>query len=137
MPGNLAAANPQTVLPGALCSAFQRSDEYHGQFNVYKDGTSQRAVLVDSGRASWSITQKLTPAMAAALTEFFLDRDGSKEPFYFYDPYDVVAGTAIGSNYDSGGVNEQGRFVVRFKQDLKSTVQRQLPTGAFELIEVA
>ena len=42
----------------------------------------------------------------------FLDpAAGGLNPFYFYDPFDVLPGAQIGSNFDATGDNTQGRVI--------------------------
>jgi hypothetical protein len=85
MPGSVALAVPATVLPHNLCKAFSASREYAVAANQYKNGESQRAVLVATSRKSWVQSRRLTPAELTALRNFYLARNGSTEAFYFYD----------------------------------------------------
>ena len=57
--------------------------------NEYKNGESQRSVQAATSRKKWSVTKRLTPSQLAALRTFYDARNGTHEPFYFYDPYDT------------------------------------------------
>jgi hypothetical protein len=59
------------------------------------------------------MAKRLTPTALVALRNFFDARNGSTEPFYFYDPYD----TNPKFSYDPTGVATVGRYIVRFNGD--------------------
>lgn len=110
MPGSVANAAPATVLPNSLCKAFSHAREYAVAENQYRNGESQRAVLVATSRKSWTQSRRLTPAELAILRAFYLARKGSTEAFFFYDVHD----TSPKFSYDPTGVKAQGRYIVRF-----------------------
>lgn len=117
MPGNVSNAAPATVLPQSLCTAFQHSRSYPVRANEYADGTAQRDVLALSSRKIWQLAKRLTATDLATLRDFYEARGGTKEAFYFYDPYNPGTGSAVGSNYDPTGTETQGRHVVCFTGD--------------------
>ncbi len=110
MPGSISNAAPTTVLPYSLCKAFSHSREYAVVENEYRNGESQRGWLTETSRKRWSTQRRLTPAQLEAFREFYDDRKGPQEPFYFYDPWD----TNPKFSYDPTGVETIGRYVVRF-----------------------
>lgn len=110
MPGSVGNAAPTTVLPWSLCRAFSHSREYVVVENEYRNGESQRGRLTETSRKSWSTQRRLTPAQLEAFRDFYDDRKGPQEPFYFYDPWD----TNPKFSYDPTGNETIGRYVVRF-----------------------
>lgn len=120
MPGYLLPATPVGVMPSSLCTAFSESRSFPVLSQVYKDGYAERGLITDSVNPAvslkvWKLTKKLTPAAWATLKTFI---EGHLSPlptaFYYYNPFDVAPGYAIGSNYDSTGSNIQGRYVCSF-----------------------
>ena len=55
MPGSVQNAAPMTVLPQNLCRAFVHAREYALLENEYRNGESQRALLVATSRKRWSL----------------------------------------------------------------------------------
>lgn len=78
--------------------------------NEYKNGESQRGLLVATSRKSWKISRRLTSAALATLRAFWDARKGPTEPFYFYDVWE----TDPQFSYDPTGIELVGRYVVRF-----------------------
>jgi hypothetical protein len=112
MPGNIANAAPASVLPQSLSSAFVHTREYP-VINEYRNGESQRSAQAANSRKKWNLTQRLTPAQFAALRTFYHARNGTREPFYSYDPYE----TNPKFSYDPTGAAATARYTVRFKTD--------------------
>lgn len=81
----------------------------------YHDGTVERSLVQDGVNAPrparvWVLGKRLTTAQLSALLTFWeVTVGGGLRPLYFYDPYGVLSGHAIGSNYDATGVSTQGR----------------------------
>ena len=114
MPGSVLNAAPATVLPPSLCKSFVHERAYPLIENEYKNGESQRSVQATTSRKRWRLTKRLTPAVLQTLRTFYEARNGSTEPFYFYDPYD----TSPKFSYDPTGVATVGRYTVRFNSDV-------------------
>ena len=110
MPGSVQNAAPSTVLPQSLCRAFTHERAYPLIENEYKNGESQRSVLATNSRKRWRLTKRLTPAALQTLRTFYDARNGTTEPFFFYDPYD----TNPKFSYDPTGQVTTGRYTVRF-----------------------
>ena len=118
MPGSVSNAAPGTVLPPALASAFTRVEEYPVLRNEYPSGDSARAALSESSRVRWRLARRLTAAAMTALRQFYEDRQGPLEAFFFDD--------------------EDGlRRVVRFAGDWNQTLRLGRGEVSFELIEIA
>jgi hypothetical protein len=109
-PGSVQSAAPVTVLPLSLCKSFVHERAYPLIENEYKNGESQRSVLATNSRRRWRMAKRLAPVALVALRNFFDARNGSAEPFYFYDPYD----TNQRFSYGPTGVATVGRCIVRF-----------------------
>lgn len=112
MPGSVANAAPATVMPWSLSRAFVRSQEYPVLADEYKNGESDRSRLADTSRKSWRLTKRLTAAALEELRLFYYARNGAREPFYFYDPWDELPKFG---GYDPTGVETTGRYTVRFE----------------------
>ena len=112
MPGNILAAVPNGVMPFALCTAFTESREYAQLQNQYRDGTIQRAQLAQTSRRTFRPNMRLNATKLATLYTFLTSQNFGMTPFLFYNPFDVLAGQQIGSNYDATGNNTQGRVTV-------------------------
>lgn len=122
MPGNIAAAQPAGVLPQSLCTAFTRDEVLPMLKNDYHDGPGERMLISDGVNVpapirTWTQTKRLTSDQLATLRTFFEGQGGGLIPFYFYDPFEVEIGQAIGSNFDPSGDSIIGRFVVVFQGD--------------------
>ena len=117
MPGSVANAAPATVMPNSLCGAFVHTREYPVIDNEYRNGESQRSAQAATSRKKWSITKRLTPALLAALRDFYEARNGTHEPFYFYHPYE----TNPKFSWDGTGAAVTGRYIVRFNTDWNRT----------------
>lgn len=89
MPGPVANAAPATVMPNSLSRAFVHMREYPVIDNEYRNGESQRSVQAATSRKRWTLAKRLTPAQLQALRNFYDARNGTLEPFYFYDPYET------------------------------------------------
>lgn len=111
MPGIIQASVTAVVLPHFLCSMFSQSREYLANVNDYKDGTSQREVIVFNSRRKWSAEARPAGSTAMiALRNFYRARKGPVEAFWFYD----YSEGPVKNNYDATGADENGRFLVRF-----------------------
>jgi hypothetical protein len=88
---------------------------------TYSDGTYERSLVQDGVNAprrlrTWTLSKRLTTAQLATLLNFWeTQAQGGLNPFFFYDPFDVAVGAAIGSNYDPTGDSTQGRAVCFFR----------------------
>lgn len=133
MPGSVLNAAPVTVLPLSLCKSFVHERAYPLIENEYKNGESQRSVLATNSRRRWRQAKRLTPAALLALRNFFEARNGSTEPFYFYDPYDTSPKFA----YDPTGVATVGRYTVRFNGDWQQSCGPGRSDVQIELLELA
>ena len=133
MPGSVQNAAPTTVLPFSLCKSFVHERVYPLIENEYKNGESQRSVLATNSRRRWRQAKRLTPALLVALRNFFDARNGSTEPFYFYDPYD----TNPKFSYDATGVATVGRYIVRFNGDWQQSSGPGRSDVQIELLELA
>ena len=133
MPGSVDVAYPMTVLPWGLCKAFARSHEWPVALNEYSSGEAQRWYLAGSTRLSWQLSRALTAANLTILLEFWQDRDGPMEPFYFYDPWD----TSPLFSYDATGVATAGRYTVRFDGSWESTTGIARSIVPLKLVQLA
>jgi hypothetical protein len=133
MPGSVQNAAPTTVLPQSLCRAFSHARAYPIIENEYKNGESQRSVLATTSRKKWTLRKRLTPTLLQALRNFYDARNGTHEPFYFYDPYDA----SPRFSYDPTGVATTGRYTVRFNTDWTQSVGPGRSDVDIELIELA
>ena len=112
MPGIIQASLTAVVLPQFLCSMFSQSREYLANVNDYKDGTSQREVIVFNSRRKWTAEARPAGSTAMiALRNFYRARKGPTDPFWFYD----FSEGPVKNNYDPTGTDENGRFLVRFE----------------------
>jgi hypothetical protein len=133
MPGSVLNAAPATVLPLSLCKSFVHERAYPLIENEYKNGESQRSVLAATSRKRWRLTKRLPPVVLQTLRNFFDARDGSTEPFYFYDPYD----TSPKFSYDPTGIATVGRYTVRFNGDWQQSSGPGRSDVQIELLELA
>lgn len=121
------------MLPQSLCRSFVHERAYPLIENEYKNGESQRSVLAANSRRRWRLAKRLTPAALQTLRDSFDARNGSTEPFYFYDPYD----TNPAFSYDPTGVATAGRFTVRFNGDWQQSSGPARSDVQIELLELA
>ena len=133
MPGSVLNAAPATVLPQSLCRTFVHERVYPLIENEYKNGESQRSVLATNSRRRWRLAKRLPPSALQTLRDFFDARNGSTEPFYFYDPYD----TNPKFSYDPTGVVTVGRYTVRFNGDWQQSSGLGRSDVQIELLELA
>ena len=133
MPGSVLNAAPATVLPQSLCRTFVHERVYPLIENEYKNGESQRSVLATNSRRRWRLAKRLTPSALQTLRDFFDARNGSTEPFYFYDPYE----TSPRFSYDPTGVATVGRYIVRFNGDWQQSCGPGRSDVQIELLELA
>ena len=146
MPYNLAPATvaPGAVLPLSLSSSFTETNAYPVLSILYNDGTSETSLIQDGVNPPrslrvWALAKRLTTTQLTDLHTFYETTvQGGLNPFYFYDPYDIPPGDAIGSNYDPTGSNEQGRVKCFFRGDWnqQTDLSRHLVPG-LTLVEVA
>jgi hypothetical protein len=115
MPGNILAAVPNGVMPASLCVAFSEAREYAQLRNQYHDGTIQRSQLAQTSRRTFVPNMRLNATKLAALYAFLDGQNFGMTPFLFYNPFDVLSGQQIGSNFDATGNNTQGRITVRLR----------------------
>ena len=123
MPYNLtpATVTPGTVLPQSLSTSFVETHIYPLLSIAYNDGTIERSLIQDGvnppqALRTWVQAKRLTTAQLTALLNFWETQTlGGLNPFYFYDPFGVLPGQQIGSNFDPTGDNTQGRAVCFFR----------------------
>jgi hypothetical protein len=138
MPGNLAQAEPNGVMPASLCTAFTESREYAGLQNQFHDGTIQRSQLAQTSRRTFRLNKRLNALALSALYNFWAAQNGGLTPFAFYNPFDVAAGQQIGSNYDPTGNETRGRVTVVFRGNwVQSTDVARTNAPTLEITEVA
>lgn len=140
MPGSVANAvvgTPARVLPRMLCTSFRRLQTRAIEINEYAGGESQRASRADSSRKRWELGLRLTDTALVALREFYETCKGPLEAFYYYDPFDVAAGQAIGSNWDATGATVTGRYTVRFDGGWEQSMGLALGDAGVALVELA
>jgi hypothetical protein len=133
MPGSVANAAPDDILPWSLCRTFAHSREFAVLDNEYKNGESQRSLLVATSRKSWKTTRRLTPTQLADFRDFYDDMDGPHKPFWFYDPWD----TSPKFSYDENGSSPTGRYTVRFAGNWEQMVDIARGEVEITLIELA
>jgi hypothetical protein len=125
MPYNLqpAAVAAGTVFPKSLSTSFVDARAYPLLSTAYNDGTVERSLIQDGvnpprAPRTWVLGQRLTTAQLTTLLNFWENQtQGGLNPFYFYDPFDIVPPAQIGSNYDPTGDNTQGRAICFFRGD--------------------
>jgi hypothetical protein len=111
------------VLPQSLSTSFVMTAIYPVLSIAYNDGTFERSLIQDFVNApralrTWILTKRLSTAQLTALQNFWYNQAlGGLNPFYFYDPFGVLPGQKIGSNFDATGDNTQGRVVCFFRGD--------------------
>jgi hypothetical protein len=120
MPGNLANAAQNGVMPYALCTAFSESREYVQLQTQYHDGAIQRSQLAQTSRRTFSLSQRLTAALAIALKAFWDTQQGGAVPFVFYN--------LIEGNYDPTGNSTQGRYTSGSRGAGRKTAASPAPT---------
>ena len=133
MPSSVANAAPTTVMPDSLSRAFVAMREYPVLDNEYRNGESQRSVQASTSRKKWTLKKRFTPTQLAALRNFYDARNGTLEPFYFYDPYE----TNPKFSYDPTGAAVTGRYTVRFNGEWNQQVGPGRSDAQIELIEIA
>ncbi len=134
MPGNVSTANPLTVMPWALCRAFQHSRSYPVLSNEYANGELQIALQASTSRKSWRIGFSVDAATVLSFRSFFEARKGGHQPFYFYDVWETVPKFS----YDETGTDLNGRYVVRFDGPWEQALTLgRLTIPSLQLIELA
>ena len=133
MPGSVQNAVPVAVLPHSLSRAFGHAREYIVIENEYRNGESQRSRLLETSRKRWRTARRLTPTLLGAFRDFYDNRSGPLEPFYFYDPWD----TSPRFSYDPTGVATAGRYTVRFEVAWEQSVGLRRTDLEISLIELA
>jgi hypothetical protein len=146
MPYNLSPASvtPGTVLPQSLNTSFVETNIYPLLSTSYNDGTFERSLIQDGvnpprSLRAWILSKRLTTAQLSTLLSFWENQTrGGLHPFYFYNPFDVLPGQHIGSNFDPTGDNQQGRVICFFRGDWaqRTELGRHVIPG-LTLIEVA
>jgi hypothetical protein len=133
MPYNLQAASVAsgTVLPKSLSTSFVETRAYPLLTMMYNDGTFERSLIQDGVNPPralriWVLAKRLTTAQLSTLQDFWANHAvGGLHPFYFYDPFDVLPGHHMGSNFDPSGDSQQGRATCFFRGDWS----QQTPVG--------
>lgn len=147
MPNSVSPANPTTVFPESLSTAFTAArdwtvdtnqyagGEYQGSIpQAYDPGGTGQTTPFQSSRRSWQCTKRLTSAQWTALINFWQSVGGCQNEFWFYDPYE----TSPPFSYDPTGQATTGRFAVRFNGDLTISLSMGRPVQAnVSLLEVA
>ncbi len=133
MPGSVANATPLTVMPWSLSTAFARTQEWPVALNEYRGAEAQRKEFAASTRLSWALQKALPASELATLLEFWRDRGGPMEPFYFYDPLE----TSPAFHYDPTGVSTVGRYTVRFDGAWESVTGIARSRVALKLVQLA
>src|SRR5271157_5662426 len=125
-------------MPASLCTAFTELRESAQLQNQYRDGTIQRSQLAQTSRRTFRASGRWNASMLAALYSFWGARLGGLTPFSYYNPFDVLAGQQIGSNYDPAGNNTQGRVTVVFRGNwAQATDIARTNVQGLDLVEVA
>jgi hypothetical protein len=138
MPANILAAVPNGVMPFTLCTAFTESREYAQLQNQYRDGTIQRGQLAQTSRRTFRPNMRLDATLLSTLYTFLTSQNFGMTPFLFYNPFDVLAGQQIGSNYDATGSNTQGRVIVVCRGNWAQTTDlARTNVRGLQLVEVA
>jgi hypothetical protein len=139
MPGNLQPAAPNGVMPQSLCTAFTELRDFVQLQNQFHDGTIQRSQLAQTSRRTYRLSKRLSPSQLSALYNFWVTQNGDLTPFAYYDPFDILPGQQIGSNFDPTGNNIQGRVTVAFRNAVwaQSTGLARTDVPQIELVEVA
>ena len=133
MPASVQNAVPTTVMPNSLSRAFVHAREYGLLENEYRNGESQRGLLVATSRKRWQLGKRLTPVLLQQLRDFYDARKGPEEPFYFYDPYETVPKFS----YDPTGTATQGRYTVRFDGVWEQSLSLRRTDIEITLVELA
>ena len=146
MPYNLspAAVVPGTVLPKSLSTSFVETRIYPMLSITYNDGSFERSLIQDGvnpprALRTWTLAKRLTTAQLSSLLDFWENKArGGLNPFYFYDPHDVLPGHHVGSNYDATGNSTQGRVICFFRGDWSQRTDLGRHMGpSLNLVEVA
>src|ERR1035438_5592469 len=125
-------------MPASLCSAFTELRESAQLQNQYHDGTVQRSQLAQTSHRTFRLSKRLSASALAALYNFWVLQNGGLTPFAFYNPFDVVAGQKIGTNFDAAGNNTQGRVTVVFRGNWsQATDVTRTNLQGLELVAVA
>jgi len=120
-------------MPNSLCRAFVHAREYGLLENEYRNGESQRGLLVATSRKRWSLAKRLRPVLLQQLRDFYDTRKGPEESFYYYDPYETVPKFS----YDPTGTTTQGRYTVRFEGAWEQSVGLGRADVEISLVELA
>jgi hypothetical protein len=131
MPGAVAAAAAVDVLPFSLCSAFAHTREWAADINVYANGETQRYAVPDTSRKRWRLGKRLNAEDMATLRDFWLAHRHAE--FFFYDVFE----TDPKFSYDPDGLDEAGRYAVRFEGNFDYTVDFPLNSVSLELVQVS
>jgi phage-related protein len=133
MPGSVQNAEPLTVMPVSLSRSFAHERAYPAVESEYRNGESQRSAQATNSRKKWNLIKRLTPSQLAVLRAFYDARNGTHEPFYFYDPYE----TNPKFSHDPTGAAVAGKYRVRFSSDWNQSIGPGRSDVQIELIEVA
>jgi hypothetical protein len=116
-----------------LSRAFVHTRGYPVIGNEYRNGESQRSAQAATSRKRWRITKRLTPTKLATPRDFYDERNGTHDPFFFYDPYE----TNPKFSCDPTGAMVTGRYTVRFNTDWSQLVGPGRSDVQIELIELS
>mgnify|MGYP000308328220 FL=1 len=134
MPGSVAAASASAVLPLFISVSFEHARQWGVEDNTYVCGDSQCRTLTTTSRKTWRLTKRLTPDQWDDLLAFWIARNGTLDPFYFYDGTE----TTPRWTWDATGVSTTGRYTVRFGNTrMVGTLSIPRSETEIELIEIA
>jgi hypothetical protein len=129
VPASLQVAQPATVLPHSLCSAFSEQRSFPIVANEpYVDRRTQRSFQANISRKAWSLGKRLAYTEWLALRDFFRARKGMTQPFYFYPN---------NADHDPTGTSVTGQFTVRFQGALSETYNVGRHGIELALVEIA
>lgn len=135
MPGSVSNAVVSEVMPRLLASQFTRADSWACQQLTYANGELESRSQVTSSRRRWEAELVGDATRMSEWKEFWqATKNGA---FYFYDPFEPVSGSAIGSNFDATGVSTQGRFKVAWEGSWQQTMTMGRFSCRMALVEVA
>lgn len=128
MPGSVALAVPLTVLPYGLSESFVETHEWPTVTSqAYADGAVQVRSDGSLPRRSWTLTQRWEFGDIDDLLDFWDDRKGPHEPFYFYP---------LLADHDPTGASTTGRYRVRFEGSIQREYMMARWPVSLKLVEI-